>query len=351
MSDRAFDPAWFDEHLSRLVELPGLAGYEGPIAQALAAEFSQLGLPTRIDPLGNVIAQAGPDSAGPHLAVLAHMDTVGFLVKRIHADRTLGVVAVGGVNVRALPGAAVRVGSIPGVIGVRSQHLARAGETPPDIDDLYLQIEPDTAGSIPIATPVTYAPQHIRLGDHLFSASYLDNRAGCAMLLALAESLAAQPPAVPLTLIGTVQEETTGAGALSALNAAAPAMAIFVDGTLSYDTPDTRHLGAVRLGGGPVLTAFLSVSGLNGWHAHPRLRAHLASVAAETGVPVQHDAVRGLMSDARVASWLGIPSALIGLPMRGKHAPLETVHLDDLVFATQLLIATVRRALPDLSWT
>jgi putative aminopeptidase len=351
MSDQPFGPAWFDDQIARLAALPGLSGHEGPVARALAAEFARLGLPARIDPIGNVIAQAGPDSGGPRLAVLAHMDTVGLLVKRHHADGTLGVVGVGGVNVRALPGAAVRVGALPGVIGVRSQHLARAGEPVPDVESLYVQVEPESAASIPVATPVTYAPQHVRLGDHLLSASYLDNRAGCAVLLALAESLAAQPPAYPVTLIGTVQEETTCAGALSALNAAAPALAIFVDGTLSYDTPDTRAFGEVALGAGPVLTAFLYASGLNGWHAHPGLRAHLAAVAAETGIPVQHDAVRGLMSDARVAGWLGLPSALIGLPMRGKHAPLETVHLDDLVCAARLLIATVRRALPDLSWT
>jgi len=343
------DLALFPSLLRTLTQVPGVAGHEDAIARVMADHLAPLAAQVRIDALGNVIARFGPDGPVPRVAVLAHMDTVGFLVKAVHEDGTLSVVQVGGVNVRALPGAAVRVGDLPGVIGVRSQHLARPGEPAPDVEALYIQVDPLAAPGIEITTPVTYAPQTIPLGEHLFCSPYLDNRAGCAVLLALARRLAVDPPPAAVYLIATVQEETTCAGAMHALQAVAPDAALFVDGTLSYDTPDTRGSGAVRLGGGPVLTAFLYTSGLNGWHAHPALRAHLRQVAAAEGVPVQQDAVRGLMSDARVATWLGIPSALIGLPLRGKHAPFETAHLNDLTEAVRLLAAVLQRPLPDLS--
>jgi putative aminopeptidase FrvX len=335
--------------LPELTRVPGLAGYEDAIARVVADHLALLAAQVSVDPLGNVIARLGREDALPRVAVLAHMDTVGFLVRTIHDDGTLGVVQVGGVNVRALPGAAVRVGDLPGVIGVRSQHLAHPGESTPEVDELYIQVDPLAVSQVEITTPVTYAPQAVPLGESLLCSPYLDNRAGCAVLLALAQAVAADPLPAAVYLIGTVQEETTCAGAMHALRAVAPDAAIFVDGTLSYDTPDTRGLGAVRLGGGPVLTAFLYVSGLNGWHAHPALRDHLKQVAVEQGIPVQQDAVRGLISDARVATWRGIPSALIGLPLRGKHAPLETVHLNDLAEAVRLLAAALRRPLPDLS--
>ena len=138
-------------------------------------------------------------------------------------------------------------------------------------------------------------------------------------------------------LVGTVQEETTCSGALHALRQIAPQTAIFVDGTVSYDTPETAHRGSVRLGDGPVLTSFLYSSGLNGWHASLGLRGHLKEHALTQNIPFQDYAVRGLMSDARAATWLGIPSALIGLPMRSKHAPLEMIHFDDLIHAIQLV--------------
>ena len=332
-----------------LTALPGIAGHEDAVARAMAAHLGPLADAVQVDALGNVTARFGPETGGPRLAVLAHMDTVGFLVKQVRPDGMLGIVAVGGVNARALPGAEVRVGDLPGVIGVRAQHLAGSVEPAEDPEGLTIQVDPGLAAGIEVTTPVTYAPRAVELGGGLVCSPYLDNRAGCAVLLALAGALAAEPPPCPVYLIGTVQEETTCSGAYHALRAAAPDVAIFVDGTLSYDTPETQHLGTVRLGDGPVLTSFLYTRGLNGWHAHPVLRAHLKAVAAAEGIAVQQDAVRGLISDARVAVWLGLPSALIGLPMRGKHAPLETAHLDDLVAAARLLAATVRRPLPDLS--
>lgn len=339
--------------LAVLTPVPGIAGHEDAVARQMAEYLAPLADHVEIDPLSNVIARFGPDHASCRTAVLAHMDTVGFLVKQVRADGTLGMVQVGGANVRALPGTAVCVGSGPGmiagVIGVRSQHLAQPDEAPVTIDDLYIQIDPAAASQIEITTPVTYAPQMVALGNHLVCSPYLDNRAGCAVLLALAHELAENPLSHTVYLIGTVQEETTCAGAFRTLQRLTPDAALFVDGTLSYDTLETRPLGTVQLGGGPVLTAFLYVSGFNGWHAHPGLRAHLKNAAAEAGIPVQQDAIRGLMGDARVSTWLGIPSALVGLPMRGKHAPLETAHLGDLAGAVRLLAAALHGPLPDLT--
>ncbi|MBN1201870.1 MAG: M20/M25/M40 family metallo-hydrolase [Anaerolineae bacterium] len=341
--------AGFVDLLRELTQTPGIAGHEDAIARQMAGGLGRYADHVQIDSLGNVIARLGDAGAAPRIAVLAHMDTVGFLVKRFNPDRTLGVVPVGGVNLKALPGSAVRVGDLPGVIDVRAQHLAQPGDLAVTADDLAVQIDPGVAPGIVITTPVTYAPQFTALGGGLVCAPYLDNRAGCAVLWKLAAQLAADPPPGAVYLIGTVQEETTCAGAMCVLQAVMPDAAIFVDATLAYDTPGTHGRGAVQLGGGPVLTAFLYVSGLNGWHAHPGLRAHLQHNAAAQGIPVQQDAIRGLMSDARAASWLGIPSALVGLPMRGKHAPLETIHLDDLEHAVSLLAAALRHPLADLS--
>jgi putative aminopeptidase FrvX len=293
--------------------------------------------------LGNVIARFG--GGGGRIAILAHLDTVGLLVKRINSDGTLGVVSVGGVNLKALPGAAVQVGDTPGLIGVRSQHQAGINETIPAMDDLYVQV--DGGQTVEITTPVTYMPQVVEMGQHLYASPYLDNRAGCAVLLELVRTLATDMPNT-VYLIGTVQEETTCAGAYRALAAVQPDAAVFVDGTVSYDTPETRGRGSVTLGAGPVLTAFLYTSGLNGWHAHGGLRAHFKQLAQAENMRYQQDAVHGLMSDARVVSWTGTPSALVGLPLRSKHAPLEMIHLNDLVNTSHLLAAFLKQPLPNL---
>lgn len=338
--------------LNELTAIPGISGHEDEIARFMAAQLRDYAASVSIDSLGNVIARFGAastDAARQKVAILAHMDTVGLMVKRADEDGLLRVVPVGGVNLKALPGAQVRIGQTPGVIGVRSQHLAQTGDTAVNsADDLYIQV----AGGLTaeITAPITYAPQTVTLGEMLYASPYLDNRAGCDVLLSVAREIrrsAASPPST-IYLIGTVQEETTCMGAYHALNTIRPDAAIFVDGTVSYDTPEIRGRGAVALGAGPVLTAYLYVSGLNGWHAHPGLRAHLKATAAGQSIPYQQDAVQGLMSDARAASMLGIPSAIIGLPIRGKHSPLEIIALDDLANAVRLLTAALSHPLPEL---
>ncbi len=354
MPPTAPDPAQFAALLDALTPLGGLSGHEGAVAAYMAHALRDTAGSVMIDRVGNLIARYGPPDAARKIAVLGHMDAVGFLVKTVDARAgMLRVVPVGGVNLKALPGAAVtvwesrapqdppRLPGFPGVIGVRSQHLAHPGDTAFAVDDLYVQIDPAVAEQVRITTPVTFAPQTVRQGD-LYSSPHLDNRAGCAVLLALGARLAETvPDGLAVYLAGTVQEETTCAGALAALRAIQPDVALFVDGTLSYDTPDTRDGGTVRLGSGPVLTSFLYTSGLNGWHADPLLRAALCGTAHAQNIPYQEDAIRGLMSDARTATMLGIPSALVGVPMRGKHAPLETLHLDDLVHAAQVIAAVL----------
>jgi putative aminopeptidase FrvX len=332
--------------LRELTALPAISGSEDAMSRYFADYLRPYADDVSIDLLGNVTARFGTGQS-PRIAVLAHLDTVGFQVNSVNDDGTLRVVSVGGVNLKAIPGTAVRVGAVPGMFGVRSQHLAQPGDMAVvTVEDLYINVGDEQI--IEITTPVTYAPQFLQLGSYLYCSPYMDNRAGCAVLLQLAQLISWGIKGT-IYLIGTVQEETTCAGALHTLQSIAPDAAIFVDGTLSYDTPDSAGRGSVVLGSGPVLTSFLYVTGLNGWHAHPKLRAHLVQIARDNATPFQQDAIHGLMSDARVALSLAVPSAIVGLPMRNKHSPLETIHIDDALKAIELLRVFLQRSLPDLS--
>jgi putative aminopeptidase FrvX len=325
--------------LKTLTAVPGISGHEGVIARHMAEQFGAYTPDVHIDPIYNVIARFG--TGARRIAVCAHLDTIGLMVKKINPDGTLGVVRVGGINLKAAPGVTVHIHThnrvLPGMIGVRSAHLAQPGDDAVKADtDLYI----DTGGvtdDIEITNPICYAPAFQALGDHCIAAPYLDDRAGCAVLLALAAALKPDSAATSVYLIGTVQEETNAMGAYSALAACAPDTAIFIDGTVSYDTPDTRGRGDTRLGGGVVLTSFLYLSGIGGWHAHPEIRADLIRTARKHNIPFQQDAVHGLMADARATLPLGIRSALLGIPMRGKHAALEMLDTRDLDATLTLL--------------
>lgn len=344
--------AMFAQQLTELVAIPALSGLEDALISHMAQACQASGAQVQIDALGNVMARYGkPADAQAPLVLCAHLDSVGLLVKQVLSEDSLGVVSVGGINLKALPATQVLIHTTPprlGVVGVRSQHLSTpANDGTPSMEQIYIHTQ--SAGQVSVGTPVSYAPQITHMGA-LFSAPYLDNRVGCALLLALGTSLGEQQADLPrpVVLVGTVQEETTCYGAQVALAHLMPAGAVFVDGTLSYDTPDTRGRGAVRLGAGAVLNHFLYVSGLNAWHAHPKLTQHLLQLGAEQNLALQQDAVHGLMSDARSALPVGIPSALLGIPLRGKHSPQEQCHLSDLEGAFSLLKALCHAPLPDL---
>ncbi len=119
-------------------------------------------------------------------------------------------------------------------------------------------------------------------------------------------------------------------------------MAIAVDGTVSYDTPDTPPLGDVRCGGGPVITRMLRTPGLNGWTPNPKLALSIEGVARHAGIPIQRDAVHGLMTDAKPLRLGDVPSALIGIPMRAKHSSVESVALADVESTIGLVVETAK---------
>jgi len=338
--DRSVEMNNWTSLLQTLTAIPGISGHEAVIARAMADQFAAYSDDVKIDRIYNVIARFGTGER--KIAICAHTDTIGMLVKHINADHTLSVVRVGGINLKAAPAAPVHIHAenrvISGVIGVRSAHLALPGdEVVKDDANLYIDLGGVTDG-VEITTPISYAPAFHEMGNRFIAAPYLDDRAGCAVLVALAAHLKSTSSPHSIYLIGTVQEETNAMGAHAALAAIDPDMAIFVDGTVSYDTPDTRGRGDTRLGGGVVLTSFLYLSGIGGWHAHPDVRADLKRRALEHKIPFQQDAVHGLMADARASLPLGIPSAVLGIPMRGKHAPLEILDTTDLDSTLALLI-------------
>ena len=195
---------------------------------------------------------------------------------------------------------------------------------------------------IEIGNTVSFSPTFQTLSADLVCSKALDNRAGCYVLIEALRRLRDEDLGTTVAFVGTVQEELSCDGSLAPAQAFGAAMAVAVDGTVSYDTPDTEGQGDVRCGRGPVITRMLRTPGLNGWTPHPRIAAFLEQVATTAGIPFQRDAVAGLMSDARPLQLGGIPSAVIGIPMRGKHSPAEIISVTDLQHTVDLVVALVR---------
>ncbi len=338
--------------LTELMLIPGLSGYEGRVASAIAAHLDRMGLAHRSDRLGNLMTTLPGDPALPSVMVFTHMDQLGFIVRKVEANGLIRLERLGGVPERALPAQAVVLstpkGDIPGVIANKSHHATGPEEKYKVLPyaDLYVDAGFSTAAEagaagVRIGTPVTYLPRVLPLHGTRLAGTSVDDRAGCAVLLALAGARQGKPGPT-LHLVWSVQEEFNLRGVLPAATALQPGIALQIDLLLACDTPDMAGRGDVALGGGPGISlySFHGRGTLNGVIPHPAL-VELAETAAETGgLPLQRSAHTGALTDLSYIQFMGpdgVACLDLGFPMRYSHSALEVVDTADLDSLTRLL--------------
>lgn len=187
--------------LSELMLIPGLSGYESRVRQRLARELADMGIATRSDRLGNLIATIAGDSAAPSVMLFAHMDQLGLIVRKIEGDGLVRVERLGGVPEKALPSQAVLfcVGEgrdVSGVLANKSHHATTPDEKYRVLPyaELYIDAGFDSdaavlAAGINIGTPIVYAPKVMPLAGDRISGTSVDDRAGCAVMIEVARAL------------------------------------------------------------------------------------------------------------------------------------------------------------------
>ena len=170
------------ETLRELTALDGVAGQETAVVRWLRERFAPLADEVTVDRMGNVLATKRGD--GPHLVISAHSDEIGGLVTAIEADGKIRFAKNGGVVETLLVGRKVRVGGVPGIIGIKPGHLQTPEEqrTVPRVRDLYIDVGYDTAAEVAAlgirhGTQITYdAPlSELTNGDRVYGKA-VDNR-------------------------------------------------------------------------------------------------------------------------------------------------------------------------------
>jgi putative aminopeptidase FrvX len=346
--------------LEELMLIPGLSGHEGRVAAAIARHLDAMGLPHRSDRLGNLISSLPGDPARPAVMVFTHMDQLGFVVRRVEPSGLIRLERLGGVPERALPAQAVAIcteaGDLPGVIAHKSHHATAPEEKYRVVPyaELYVdagfasKAEAEAAG-VRIGTPVCYLPRVLHLAGGRIAGTAADDRAGCAVLLALADGRRGRA-GPPLHLVWSVQEEFNLRGVLPAAAALSPGIAIQIDLILACDTPDMAARGDVALGGGPAMSmySFHGRGTLNGVIPHPALVRLAEGAAAAAGLPLQRSAHTGALTDlsyVQFAGPAGVACLDLGFPLRYSHAALEVVDPADLA-ALVTLLDTMLDAIP-----
>lgn len=342
--------------LGLLSETPGLPGRE-----ALVMERIQQSIPdewiTANDRIGNLVCHnLAWEGSGPKVMLLAHMDEVGLIVRRILPNGFLQVQRLGGMGLRSLPGARLDLWTsdglrVPAHIGVMPQHLDKPEFLA--LEDMYVDIgvksrEEALDIGVQVGDGLTWASSFERFGDNFVRGKAFDDRLGCFVLLALAHSLVEQKmiPACDLHLAFVVQEETLLAGGLPCVQQYHPEIVIGVDGTLPFDTPDLIvRQNDVALGGGPALKWLEAIRGKMACTVPDmRVAQIIRKTAKDAKIPLQDEVVTGIGTALNPVPYAndGVRIAGLSLPVRYHHSPVEVADLRDVQWMIELLLKLVQ---------
>ncbi len=325
--------------LKALSELDGISGREEAVRDFILTRLKQSPASPQItvDRLGNILCTLhGRNRPQKTLMLAAHMDEVGLIVTSVREDGFLHFSPVGGIDTGVLLGRRVRIGDLHGVIGCKAVHLCskKEKETLPQVADLLIDIGANTLEEAEkLVSPGDIAAFDVNFSEmqDLVLGKALDDRAGCALLLSLAESV----PLYDITLAFTVQEEVGLRGAGPAAFAVQPDIAVIVDATTAADTADLPPAKQVcRVGSGPVVS-FMDRSTLYDHDLYREIR----NLADKLSIPNQTKTTVAGGNDAgaiqRTAG--GVRVAAVSLPCRYIHSPSCVLSMQDMSDAERLL--------------
>lgn len=328
--------------LESLCALNGPSGFEHPVSERAAELLRQVGMQeVSIDKMGNVLGVRRCGKPGAKKLLLdAHLDEIGLMVMGIE-DGFLRFRSIGGVDPRMLPAREVTVLAptpLFGVVACLPPHVQSAGDYDRSVpmEDLRIDLgltQEEAERLVPIGTPITYCNSCFELaGGHLCGKS-MDDRACFTALLRTVELLAERELDVDLYVLGSTREEVSMAGAIVSTNRVVPDFCVAVDVTHGR-TPDSPKDETFPLGGGPVIGIGPNVTRWMG----RRLRTCCEQQKLDYSLEVL-DGHSGTNAWAMQISREGVATAVLSLPLKYMHTPMEVLSLNDLEATAQLLAA------------
>ena len=335
------------ELLQSLLTAPGPPGHESEPARVWREAAEGFADEVTTDKLGSTIARVNGSGDGPLMAVVGHIDEIALLVSHVSDKGYLHVVQSGGWDAQVLVGQRVEVftrdGVLPGVVGRKPPHLTDAEERKKAVELKNLHVDIGAKGAdearslVATGDQVLIAAEPVELPNGRLASRALDNRLGVFVAIEVARRVQeAGGGAGPVAGVAAVQEEIGAHGARVMAYGLEPDLAVVVDVTHATDAPgvDPGELGDHGLGSGPVITRGAIVS--------RRVNDLLDEVAAAEEIDCRTEASgsrTGTDADAVHLSRTGVPTAVVSIPLRYMHSPVELVDLADVEATIRLITA------------
>ncbi|GHT19337.1 endoglucanase [Planctomycetales bacterium] len=344
------------DFLKSILTTPSTTGFEEPVQKFVRDYVSPFADSVKTDIHGNVIAARNPDA--PLRVMLAgHCDQIGLIVNYVDEQGYIYVLTVGGWDIQNLVGVRIKIwtakGPVDGVIGKKPIHLLDDDDRKkvPKIKDLWVDIgakdKAEAEQYVSVGDPITVELEYRELLNNFIAAQATDDKAGLWVVM---EALRRIDPAklkVGVFAVSTVQEEVGLRGSRTSSFGVDPHIGIATDVTFATDCPtiEKKQNGDVKLGGGPVIT--------RGPNMTTKLVNALVNVAKNHEIPVQIVAegkITGTDAGSIQVNRSGVATALISIPNRYMHTPVEVISLHDIDYAADLMARYCESIDPDVSY-
>ncbi len=336
------DPEFDLDLLEELTETSGVPGYEDRIRAVVRRELDEHTDHVASDAMGNVVGTIEGD-ADYSVAVAAHMDEIGFMVRYVTDDGFVELDALGGWDPRVLKAQRVTVHTqdgedIPGVIGSAPPHTLDEEdlEGTPEVGDVHVDLGLPAEQAHERVAPgdlVTMDQTTELVGEHV-TGKALDDRVCVFTMLEAARRLS--DPGVTVHFAATVQEEVGLRGAQALGVDLDPDLAIALDVTVANDIPAVEREGeyVTELGDGAAIKLKDSSVITN-----PKVHRRLKRVAEAEDLDHQIEVLpRGGTDTAAFQTAFGAkPVGAISIPTRYLHTVTESAHHEDVAAAIDLL--------------
>lgn len=322
----------------------GVAGNEISASQIACEMLKEYTDDIAIDAFDNVIGYINKDKEElPLLLLDAHIDEIGMMVTYIDDNGFIKVSSCGGVDRRLLAAQEVTIHGkkdVLGIVGSKPPHLEKGDDAKkiPQIDEIFIDVgmgKEKASEVISLGDRVSINSGYHKLLNDRVSVKALDDRAGVLSILKALELVKGKALPYRVAVIFSSQEEVGGTGAAIGAYNINPDVAIAVDVSFAYTSDAIEHkcgkMGqGVMIGYAPVLNKQLSDT--------------LLAIAKRKEIPYQIEVMGGRTStnaDELSISRSGIKTALLSIPLKYMHTPVESCQISDIDSVAQLISAFI----------
>lgn len=334
MKKLAIDQQYTLEVLLNLLKIPSPSGYTDRVVHFVGEQLSALGVHYELTRRGAIRATLKGQNSSPDRAVVAHMDTLGAMVKGLKANGRLEVVPIGHWNARFAEGARVKVFTDSAIYTGTLLPLKASGHTfadevdkqPSSWSNLEMRIDERCDNltdllklGIHIGDHIAVDPQPEVTQNGFIVSRHLDDKAGVAVLLAAIKAVLESGIELPVDChpLFTISEEV-GSGASAILHGDVAEMLTLDNGTTAPGQ-NSREYG--------VTICMADMSGPFDFH----LTRRLLQLCQEFEITHQRDIFRYYRSDSAAAVEAGndLRTALAAFGIDASHG-WERIHWDSL---------------------